>query len=39
MWRAVDALPGSGPGRWRDDPADGVLTYKLDGDKVNVKEE
>jgi hypothetical protein len=39
MWRAVDASPGSGAGRWRDDPADGVLTYKLDGDLVEVSEE
>lgn len=38
MWRAVDAFPGSGPGRSRDDPANGVLTYKLDGDLVEVTE-
>ena len=36
MWRAVDVSPGSGPGRWRNDPADEVLTYTMDGDKISV---
>ncbi len=38
VWRAVDVSPGSGPGRWRDDPADGALTYKVDGDHIDVAE-
>lgn len=38
VWRAVDASPGSGPGRWRDDPADGVMTYKIDGERIEVME-
>lgn len=38
VWRAVDASPGSGPSRWRDDPADGMVTYKINGDRVEVIE-
>lgn len=38
MWRAVDAFPGSGVGRWRDHPADGVLTYKIDDGRIEVTE-
>lgn len=38
VWRAVDASPGSGPGRWRDDPADGTVTYKVIGDRIEVTE-
>lgn len=38
VWRAVDASPGSGPGRWRDDPADGLVTYTLHGERVEVVE-
>lgn len=38
LWRAVDVTPGAGPGRWRDDPADGRITYKIDGDRIMVTE-
>jgi hypothetical protein len=38
LWRALDVSPGSGPGRWRDDPADGTVTYKMDGDRIVVTE-
>lgn len=38
LWRAVDITPGSGPGRWRDDTADGTVTYKMDGDRIVVTE-
>ena len=37
LWRTVDASgAGSGEGRWRDDPADEVLTYLLDGTRVTI---
>lgn len=38
MWRSVDATPGSGPGRWRDDPADGLLSYTINGNDIEVVE-
>ncbi|WP_152524702.1 hypothetical protein [Novosphingobium lindaniclasticum] len=38
VWRAVDVSPGSGPGRWRDDPADGRVTYSVEGDEIIVEE-
>lgn len=38
LWRAVDISPGSGPGRWRDDPADGRVTYSVKGDEIIVEE-
>ena len=37
IWAAVDLDgPGSGPGRWRNDPADEVITYKIDGDSITI---
>lgn len=37
VWRTVDAFgPGSGLGRWRTHPADEVVTYSAEGDKVNI---
>ncbi|MFK4870764.1 hypothetical protein [Novosphingobium sp. ZW T3_23] len=38
IWRAVDVTPGAGPGRWRDDPADGRVTYTMNGDEIVVEE-
>jgi hypothetical protein len=38
LWRAIDVSPGSGPGRWRDDPADGRVTYSVKGDEIIVEE-
>lgn len=38
IWRAVDAFPGSGAGRWRDTAEDGIMTYRLNGDAVTMKE-
>jgi len=37
-WAAVDLSgPGSGPGRWRTDPADEVVTFKLTGSAVKIR--
>ena len=37
IWAAVDLDgPGSGPGRWRNDPADEVITYSIDGDSITI---
>lgn len=37
VWRTVDAFgPGSGTGRWRTHPADEVISYRVDGDKVTI---
>jgi len=37
VWRAVDAFgPGSGPGRWRTHPMDEVLTFRIDGSRVDI---
>ena len=38
IWASVDLNgPGSGPGRWRTDAEDEVVTYVLDGGTVKVK--
>lgn len=29
MWRGIDISPGSGPGRWRNEPADEALTFTV----------
>lgn len=37
IWRTVDAFgAGSGAGRWRTDPADETVTYKLEGPTVQI---
>lgn len=36
MWRGFDISPGSGPGRWRNDPADEVLTFTVTGRSVEL---
>ena len=36
MWRGFDIRPGSGPGRWRNDPADEVLTFTVAGRSVKL---
>ena len=37
IWRGVDAFGhGSGPGRWREDPMDEVITFALDGSNVTI---
>lgn len=36
MWRGFDISPGSGPGRWRNDPADEVLTFTVTGHSVEL---
>jgi len=36
MWRGFDISPGSGPGRWRNNPADEVLTFKVKGKTVEL---
>jgi len=37
LWRTVNAFgAGSGEGRWRDDSADEVLTYAIDGDQITI---
>lgn len=37
IWRAVDAFgSGTGAGRWRTDPEDEKIRYKIDGKKVTV---
>ena len=36
IWRGFDISPGSGPGRWRNDPADEVLTFKVTGKSVEL---
>ena len=37
VWRTVNAFgAGSGEGRWRSDPADEVLTYRAQGDRVTI---
>ena len=37
IWRTVDAFgAGTGAGRWRTDPADENVTYKLEGPMVQI---
>lgn len=37
-WAAVDLSgPGTGPGRWRIDPADETVTYSLVGSTVKIR--
>lgn len=36
LWRAVDAFPGSGPGKWQNGPYADVLTYTLSGKTVSI---
>jgi hypothetical protein len=36
MWRGFDISPGSGPGRWRNNPADEALTFKIVGKSVEL---
>ena len=36
MWRGYDIDPGSGPGRWRNNPADEILTYRIKGRSVEL---
>lgn len=37
VWRTVDASgPESGPGRWRTDPMDEVLTYSVEGNRIGI---
>lgn len=37
VWRTVDAFgPGSGYGRWRNDPQDEVFTYEVVDTKVSI---
>lgn len=37
IWRTIDAFgPGSGMGRWRENPADEVIRFSLDRDKVTI---
>ena len=37
IWRGVDAFgPGSGEGRWRTDPRDETITYKLERGVVTI---
>lgn len=38
VWAAVDLNGlGSGPGRWRTDPADEVVTYEISGPTVTIR--
>lgn len=36
VWRGVDAFGDNGPGRWRNGPADEILTFKLEGSAVTT---
>lgn len=36
MWRSVDAVGASGPGRWRNHPDDEVITYSIDGKTIRI---
>lgn len=38
LWRGVDSFGNDGPGRWRDDPEDEVITFTLDGKVVAMTE-
>lgn len=38
IWRGVDSFGNDGPGRWRDLPEDGTLTFALEGKRVTVAE-
>ena len=37
MWRSVDVAPGSGPGRWRNNPADEAVTFKVVKNTVELR--
>ncbi|WP_143093614.1 hypothetical protein [Caulobacter sp. UNC279MFTsu5.1] len=38
VWAAMDLSgPGSGPGRWRNDPEDEHITYVIAGPTVTIK--
>lgn len=38
LWVAMDLSgPGSGPGRWRNDPEDEMITYAITGPTVTIK--
>lgn len=40
IWRMLDlAGPGTGPGRWRDDPMDEVVTYRASGPQISIRTE
>jgi hypothetical protein len=36
MWRGVDIGSGTGPGRWRNNPADEVVTFNIVGKSVKI---
>lgn len=38
IWRGVDSFGNDGPGRWRDLPEDGTLTFTLKGTIVAITE-
>jgi len=38
VWRGVDSFGNDGPGRWRDRPDDGTLTFDVKGKRITVTE-
>lgn len=36
MWRGVDIGSGTGPGRWRNNPADEVVTFNIVGKSIKI---
>lgn len=40
IWRMLDLSgPGTGPGRWRDDPKDEVVTFRMAGSGITIQTE
>ncbi|MFO1014520.1 MAG: hypothetical protein U1E50_12235 [Caulobacteraceae bacterium] len=40
IWSTVDLDgPGTGPGRWRNDPADEIIRFKIDGRAVTISQD
>lgn len=39
IWGTIDADgPGTGFGRWREDPADEVITFRINGPNVRISQ-